>query len=552
MVSGKQKQRGQGIVILLTVVFFLAAAAVCQAGLFWGPKTVVSINDENFSTEDVRMWWENWQEEGMSFPDTARPFVNWQLLAREAEKMGLDQEPSFKHKIEVFLKVRSLLRYEYEKINSKIEISDDMLRRHYREKYLPRLELAALYFNDRAEAEKALGLIRESGSGLENYARQRPDEKGKTFHYQGRKARLPQLEGKWRSTVKEMSPGEIAGPVVWKEGYVIIELKARKDFDSEDFEDLCPSMREELGKEIKGRLTEELVEELKDRYNVSVDREIFRKIDIDSGNKAILDKTLISIGSQDYPVRIFLAKLKEQEKQRRRYNPEIKDQEAFKKGVLNGMISQTLTSRAALDEHYEREEPLKPIYQFYRKHRLIKELEKRLFEPGDSVSDEEIRKYYQEHAGRFSRPGTVTIALLEDEQKLIDKMYGEIKRGLPFYEVADRYYSGGVPEETMQFGRLHPRVKKIINDMATGEVSRPFDLKGRHAFLKLVSRSPAEPMPLEHVKEKIVSILEEKKFNRAREEFLATLRSRSDIKVNEDLWAELKTELGNSDAKKEN
>ncbi len=548
MVSRKSTTLVKSVLILAGFVCLLAGAFNCQAGLLWGSDPVVTINGEEYMAKDIKTWWKNWQEDGMVFPESPDPYIDWHLLAAEAEKMELYREPSFRHKINVFLKVRSLLQYKFDKINSRVEITDDMIREYYREKYLPRLKLALLYLNEREKARQVESLIAEKKRSLRDYVLARPEEERKSFYFEEKSIRMNKLNSEWQPVVGELAPGEISPPLAWREGYVIIELQEKKGFDPEDFRKQRQNIEIELRKKMEDSLTVKLVEDLRDRYGLEIDWDLFEKINLDSKSEDLLDRTLITLGDQEYSAAVFLDKLRKQQQMETKYGIHIKDQEAFKRKVLNGIISQTVISRASLDEHYEEREPLKPVFEFYYNHRLIKELERRLFREKNEVTDREIKDYYQENREQFSRPATVTIALIQDEEKLVDKMFGEIKRGLSFPEVARKYYAAGVPEEEIPFDRLDSRVKKILNNLAIGEVSEPFELYGRHAFLKLINRTPSSPMPLEHVSKSIVSLLKDRKFEQIRQNYLALLKSRSEISVDETAWNNIKREIGNPDA----
>lgn len=76
----------------------------------WGEKPLVQINGEQFHPEDFINWWQNWQEKNQPVPETLDPFIDWQLLAKEAERMELYREPTYQQKVSVFLRVRSLMQ----------------------------------------------------------------------------------------------------------------------------------------------------------------------------------------------------------------------------------------------------------------------------------------------------------------------------------------------------------------------------------------------------------------------------------------------------------
>lgn len=533
-----------------TLLMLFSSGTECPAAWFWGPPTVATINGESFSADDVRDWWKNWQEEGDEFPETAEPFVNWILLASEAEQMELFREPSFQHKIEVFLKARTLLIYKREKINDRLNIDDPALQEYYRENYLPRLKLHILYFNDKDVAQAAHDLLVKGDVSMQQYADEAARKDPHDAFYEERITRLKQLRPEWVPVYEKLSVGEMSEPFAWNKGFVIIRYQDRLAGDPEDFEKLRNMMTNELRKIREAELTEELVNELIEKYMVEIDWQLLDQLDLGNVDEELLDRPLITIGEDVYPVKVYLAQVQKEKSFSEKYGFEVAEQAKLKKKIMNGIIAQTLTSRAALDEHYEEREPLRPLYQFYRQHRLIKELEKRLFLPQAEVTPEEVRQYYDENLEMFSQPEMVSLALVEDEEKLVDKMYGEMKRGLDFFTVAAHYYTEEIPVKRMQLNRLAPVVQEKLDKMATGEISEPFMVNDHYIILKLVQRVPITPMPFDHVQEKITEMLKEEKISAARNDFLKALKERSDITVSEKAWNNVKKEFGDLNGRK--
>jgi len=527
------------------VIFFwmLSTPGVVHAWP-WGAEKLVTINGSNFTTDDFKNWWINWKEKDTHFPESPDPFVDWHLLVQEAEKMELYNEPEYRHKIDVFLKARTLLLYKGDKVSSRIKISDKELKDRYEEKFLPRLQLQILYFNDEAVAKKSFTQIKEGNLDFAKFAAEARVIDKNSVYYEEKWSRSNQLQQEWRPVVDGLALGTMSEPFQWSKGYVIIRLKEQKGYDAEDFELLKPMINNEI-REIKDQeLTVELVEQLKKKYQVKINQPVFDALNLDSANEELLDQILISMDNENYTVRVFLDLVNKELRFRKQYGFDVEEGNIRKKRLLDGVLAQTLTTRGALDEHYERKEPLKPLYLFYTQHRLIKELEKRLFRPQVQVSEPDIEKYYQENLDRFSQPEMVSIAVVEDEENLINKMHEEMKRGVDLLEVASRYYSGEVPVQNMQFKNLDPVVQKVIDNLVIGEASSPFVVKGHYTIIKLIKRTPATPMPFDHVHDKVAGLVDNEKFSKVRNEYLAALKEKSVIEINNRTWEKIKKELG--------
>lgn len=526
------------------IFFWMLAASGNVLAWPWGAEKLATINGGSFTTDDFKNWWINWKEKDTPFPESPDPFVDWHLLVQEAEKMELYNEPEYRHKIDIFLKARTLLVYKGEKINSRIKISDKELKDRYVEKFLPRLQLQILYFNDEGVAKKSYAQIQEGDLDFAKFAADASVIDKNSVYYEEKWSRSNQLQQELRPAVDGLALGAISEPFQCSKGFVIIRLKERKGYDAEDFELMKPMITNEI-REIKDQeLTVELIEQLKKKYQVKVDQQVFDALNLDSSNAELLDQTLISMDNGSYTVRVFLDSVNKELQFRKQYGFAVEEGDKLKKRLLDGVLAQTLTTRGALDEHYEQKEPLKPLYLFYTQHRLIKELEKRLFSPQVQVSEQDIEKYYQENLDRFSQPEMVSLAIVEDEENLINKMYEEMKRGADLFEVASRYYSGEVPVQNMQFKKLDPIVQKVTDSLVIGEVSNPFVVQGHHTIIKLIKRTPSTPMPFDHVHDKVAGLVDKEKFSRVRNEYLAALKERSVIEINNRAWEKITKELG--------
>jgi hypothetical protein len=135
-------QRILSALILLVFLTLLPAAPV--EAWFFDNDTLVSIDGTDYTTEDYKRWWEFWQEEGMSLPETPVSYIDWLLLAREGRSMELDADPGFERATTVFLQSRTLLKLKYEAVDSQINVTDAEVKKRYDEQFVPRWVLGGM------------------------------------------------------------------------------------------------------------------------------------------------------------------------------------------------------------------------------------------------------------------------------------------------------------------------------------------------------------------------------------------------------------------------
>ncbi len=154
-----------------------------------------------------------------------------------------------------------------------------------------------------------------------------------------------------------------------------------------------------------------------------------------------------------------------------------------------------------------------------------------------SVTEEEIENYYRKNYEKF------TVSLVElDSREEAAAVAAELKKG------AD---SGDVPTPARRAeefvgtrGAFPAEIGAAVAALAPGEVSGVLQSGGRYYVVKLVSREEAPRGGLGKVRDRIERALRKEKEKLRSDEYLAYLRERSDIKINEDVLAEVLAALG--------
>jgi len=528
----------------------LAAAVLGQPAparaWFWGERPLAVVNGEEFFAADFRNWWRNWREPGMARPTSPDDFIQWQLLAQEAERMQLFQEPDFRRRVAVFLRVRSLMMLKEEEIDGVVSISEREIQEEYRAQYTPRLRVRSFFYSNEEAAALGAAALRSGVHTVDGLLELDP-EAGRPAHHEERWVRLTRLPEEWRELLVEAESGQVVGPLTVEHGAAFIRVEERNAGDQQDLERVRAGIVKDLRTRKSHQLTAELVEELHGKFAVQIDREVLELIGPEQPSAELAERVLISTSQGNIVAGDLWRNLRGEQAFREQNRFRAEDFAIMKERVLANMISQTLVSWEALGRNYQERPPLKELYDFYRRHRLIKELERRFVEPAAVVTEEEVVRFLAENSARFSRPETVSFMLLEGESEVVERMGQEIASGRDFSEVAARHLPGGPPVQRLPLDHLDAELAAVIADLRRGEASRPFTYRGHSALLRLVNRTPATTMPLEAVRQSIEEELREAKFRQAREDLVSRLTERSEIRVNQRVWNTLKRELEKED-----
>ncbi|SHI54097.1 PPIC-type PPIASE domain-containing protein [Malonomonas rubra DSM 5091] len=510
---------------------------------FWGQSYLLQINGEEYTEQDYRHWWKEWQEPGMAVHESLDPYIDFLLLSGEADAMQLFENPGYKKKLDVFLKVRSLMQLKAEEVDAKKVIPpQEELWQTYQEEYTPLLDLRMIAVQDDNQSAQLQELIAQGvafeklveTAGLEGKAEQ--------FESTGlmRFTRIPEV---LRAAVLPLQQGDVAGPVKYGHVWYFLEVLQRQDGNEEDFAGLKQKLIRNSLKQQELDLTAQLLDQLKKEYAVQINQSLIDTITVDGVPSADADKIAITIEDLKIPASFVYASIEKGQKLRGTARRNAESFEATKKRVVNDILVQVLTEKAALDRNYEEVPPLKPVYDFYRQYRLLKEFERVVVQPEVQVTDADIENYYNENGEQFSDQGMIEYAqVTTNEEALAEDIAEKLKNGAEFFSVMEPISPSGVQVKKEPLVHLKPVVQEAVKSLASGQVTVIPDGANTH-FIKVVRAVETKVMPLEHVREMIRKTLEKQHFKAVRDDFVRRLRERSTIKLNNGKWQTLRKEL---------
>ncbi len=546
----------QSVSIILTLIIFSLVTVTNSMAWEWpwskhkSAPVLVVINGHSYTTKDFEHWWNNWRDENTPFPKTPDEFINWNLLTQQAISMELYKDPEYRQKVLVFLKVRALLLLKYKTVDSKIHITDEQVKETYRTKYCPLWKVNILFIRSKQTAERIYKKLKAGKVSFATLKKMAKDKKsGLSFRVGW--SRPVSCPPRWKKIIEKLKVGESGPPLPMGTGYIIINLAEKKGPSEADFKRVRGRIRYELHRQEENRLTNQLVNKLKKLYKVKVDWKLFEVISPGDVPKKLLNATLIQTSRGRVTVATFLKAIKHEMSYREQLHLSKQSLDVIKRRVLNDMIAQTITMWYALDQHYENKLPLKWVYRFYCQNRLIKELENRLFVPKVKVTSKDIEAFYKANIKKFTMPEEVKIAVMLPESKdLAEKIWHKISTGSDFFDVANQFYPNGVKVRVIPFNHLVPKMRKLINGLAIGEVSSPVLINKHWTIVKLMGRMPAKPIPLRKLRAKIYEHLWKQQFNKIKAAYIKKLRQRSKIIVHEQVWKQLVAELGTKNGNK--
>lgn len=563
----------------LTVFFLSIYIAViptsipAQAAFFqWNDNVLLTIDDQEYSKEDFKNWWSNWREENQPFPQTIDPYIDWLLLVREAERMMLYDDPLYHRDINVYLKVLSQVQLKTDEIDSKINITDSMLREEYNTHYSPIWNYHAMVIKDKSIAdllhnalaageitvEELLQFIqdlRSSAHGDQSSSEpvRQPSEKLDRFQNLDEQllevrlnvSRRPKSGDEvWSDNLQSLEVGSFSKPFAYQDVYVIVQLTGKTEGDEEDFTKIKRSIASKLRKEMQAQLTIDLINRLKEKYNVQVDEQRVRNIDPDSPDKNFSDYPLIRIGDSTITEKQVLDRVERDIQKTRMYGLKKGDTNLVLQKVIHGIISHTLITLESLNRHYEKTSPIKELMEFKQQNKLTLKLDKQIQGQIGTISEDDIAAYFNAHQEEFTTPDIYKMAIIEDEEADLNKLWVDVVvNGTSVKEAAEKRLGELPVVRLYPANHLDDAVLEKVTSMSAGDVSRAFPFKDGFSIIYLASYTPSKVVGLEEVKKEIRDKISRERYQKLKKEYIEDLRKNASIQINDKAWTQIKAEL---------
>jgi parvulin-like peptidyl-prolyl isomerase len=165
------------------------------------------------------------------------------------------------------------------------------------------------------------------------------------------------------------------------------------------------------------------------------------------------------------------------------------------------------------------------------------------------IRDEAIEKYYNDHIDEFKTEDKVRLAiilLIKDDSTLQDEglplsqeaeqLASRLENGEDFAVLALKFSKGPGAEDGGDIGyiqttQLAPTLKKIIDSMKVGDISRPMVTPAGIQIIKLLEKQEKGVKTLEEVKGQIYDVLYSEEINKRFTTWIKELRETAFIKV---------------------
>jgi parvulin-like peptidyl-prolyl isomerase len=237
------------------------------------------------------------------------------------------------------------------------------------------------------------------------------------------------------------------------------------------------------------------------------------------------------------------------EKQMLRLSPKLAESEHGRKYVVNQYIENILIEREAEARGLTKDPAITAKIEDYTRSLYRNSLLQALKEGQKPVSDEEAKKYFQEHEEEFIQPDRVRLSLIEvdmGKEKEINAIQKDLKAGKDFAQLAIAHSKHVSGKRGGDIGFVTQKQYKVLTDIAftikPGEISKPFKTPTGWTIIKVTELVRKQDIPMEEGIKRARARLEATETSKSFDTLMKSLKEKSQVVLYEDKIKQLQKE----------
>ncbi|MDD5644688.1 MAG: peptidylprolyl isomerase [bacterium] len=240
--------------------------------------------------------------------------------------------------------------------------------------------------------------------------------------------------------------------------------------------------------------------------------------------------------------------------------PSAYDDEEVRKQVIESMIINSLIYDLALEKGIDKDEELLERIEDIKKSMASQIFIEREVIDKIALTDKDARQYYNEHSEEFVVPerikaSHILIQLPEDAdddvkkkaKKVAEDTLKRLKKGEKFDVLAEELSDcpsskRGGDLGFFALGQMVPEFESAAFELEVGETSQVVETRFGYHIIMVTDRQETEKIDFDENKDRIKQVLLQKKRNDVLQKWLEDIKSKADIKINEEVIEGLKIE----------
>ncbi|RPI23713.1 MAG: hypothetical protein EHM61_19080 [Acidobacteria bacterium] len=208
-----------------------------------------------------------------------------------------------------------------------------------------------------------------------------------------------------------------------------------------------------------------------------------------------------------------------------------------KQQLVKNWMQVVAFSEEALAQGLDKEPGLDEQIEMFKKRLLFERYQKHLLSQVE-VSEEEVRKFYEENRSSYQVPGQVRVSriLLPTKEKA-DEVRRALSEGVPFEQLAKERSTDGVSKEQggdlgwVKPGHKEPDLERMAQALEPNQISEPFATNVGWQVIKVTDKRPAVQKEYADVQKVIQQQLTVKKQREVLEAAANDMFKKYDVKI---------------------
>jgi hypothetical protein len=513
-----------------------------------GKKTVATINGEPITLEEFNQELSMMSEGTEGSEKVAKEkrtellkrLINTRLIIQEARRMGLDEIPELKKRIEVFSRV-TLREALMERQAKNIKPDAKEVERIYKES-VKEWRIQSIVFEKEEDAKKMEQAIKEGKDFDETLRKFLADRKGKgdaEAKYLKGKDLLPEIS----EAVSKMKVGSISPVLRIPSGFVILKIG---DVRFPENPEARAKAKQEVLRKTQREALARYEKTLREKY-VKVNQDVLKGLDFESKEpgfeKLLKDKRVVAEIKGEKPITVgeMTEYLRQQLYHGVERAVESKRLNQKKDQILEEMIYKRVFQKEALRVGIDKTEGYKNRVKEYEHSLVFGAFIQKAVAPDVKLKEEELKAYYDQQIKDYTYPEMMRMSTLVFERReAAEKAILALRKGTEFQWVKASA-EGQMDRNTRKIldldGKplitrdLPEELRKAIAGAKTGDFRLYQSPENYFYVISIQQVVPSKPQPYEEVREKVARKVYDDKLKRAVEDYADKLRAVSDVKI---------------------
>lgn len=484
---------------------------------------------------------------GMDIDALVFRLVNDALLAAEARTLEMDQEPSTQERVDRLRRKLAVRQLERIEIWDHVHPAEELIRKEY-DHYFKTVTFRMITSHEEAGAQEFLEELKE-GADFEALAKEKSKDPYSARGGLVQNVVLMDVPTDFRDELFGSEPGILVGPVRTRLGWAVLKVDSFADADPESYGKTRAEVLDIVRVREADVLRKRLDQKLRKAHPATIDQEAVDAVGCERLSDGRLwtkvdDESQVVVTVGDKP--ILAKQYSDALNGRWRGVRNMEAAVAMKPLVLKGLIRKDRLLAEALRRKYDESDEVRRQARALETRLLVRRYLGTVVGAGIEVSEEEKRDYYEQYKDSYEKPprlhvSQITVETREQAAELAELLrQGTDMAWLARQHSIDRFRdSGGDRGWMVPTPGLDP-IQQAIFEGEPGDVLGPFGAPGNFIVMRVVARESQGVYGFEELAATAERAVYDAKFGVALDEVVQSLRSRSEIVINDEALAAMR------------